>query len=145
VQFQRRGVVCVVDTDYVVLSTFAWRSHAQSRYRFRLISRRPMPCPSYQCNSALRTRPLRSRIVASPLSFRHRARPYARLSRARPRTPMPRAMGSTSVIWPMTVNSSISYCATRPGGVQSSCRTLEMTFWRVCDNKVDFVVRSSRQ
>jgi len=49
VPFKRGGVALVVDADDESWSRLSRRVHNQSKYRFRFISRRPMPCASYQC------------------------------------------------------------------------------------------------
>lgn len=75
---------------------------SQSKYRFRFISLFPMPWASYQCNSATRTRPLASRILATPLTLRQFPRPYIRWSRGKSRIPGPLAIVSISAIVPRT-------------------------------------------
>src|SRR5439155_1117232 len=60
-----------------------------------LISFLPMPCASYQCNSASQTVPSKRRTVAIPLSLRHFPRPYSRFKRRRSRTVVPDAIDST--------------------------------------------------
>jgi hypothetical protein len=67
-------------------------------YRFRLISRFPIPWASYQCNSARRVRPLAKRMSAIPFSFRQRPRPYCFRRRATSRMALPTAIGSMSVM-----------------------------------------------
>jgi hypothetical protein len=67
-------------------------------YRFRLISRFPIPWASYQCNSARRIRPLAKRMSARPFSLRQRPRPYCFRRRATSRMALPTAIGSMSVM-----------------------------------------------
>src|SRR5213076_1791761 len=60
----------------------SWRRH-QSRNRLIFIFTLPTPWASYQCSSARRTRPPRTRTAATPLSLRQRPAPCRRRRPAR--------------------------------------------------------------
>jgi hypothetical protein len=86
VQLEGNGVLRIINTDCESWSSSldSFFNH-QSRYRFRRISFLPIPWPSYQCNSAGRTRPLLNRTRAIPFNFLQRRPPYALFKRARSR------------------------------------------------------------
>ena len=71
-----------------------------ARSRLILNSFLPMPCASYQCNSAKPRVPPLTSMTATPFSFRQEPRPYAFHNRLRSRTPPPAAMTSMCVISP---------------------------------------------
>jgi len=73
---------------------------ADARSRLTLNSFLPMPCASYQCNSAKPRVPPLTSMTATPFSFRQEPRPYAFHNRLRSRTPPPAAMTSMCVISP---------------------------------------------
>src|SRR5437588_7312841 len=73
-------------------------SSPQSKYLLRFISRLPMPCASYQCNSASRILPLRKRTLATPFSFRHLPLPYILRNLVMSRILLPTAIALISVI-----------------------------------------------
>src|SRR5437588_6048853 len=81
--------------SFLSLSVF---SSPQSKYLLRFISRLPIPCASYQCNSANRILPLRKRTLATPFSFRHLPLPYRLRNLPKSRMLLPIAITSIFVI-----------------------------------------------
>nr|CAP48184.1 putative integron gene cassette protein [uncultured bacterium] len=72
----------------------------QPNRRLTLNSFLPMPCASYQCSSALTTRPLRRRISANPFILRHLALPWSFWRRFSSRIEPLTAIASTSLTSP---------------------------------------------
>jgi hypothetical protein len=68
------------------------------------MSRFPIPCASYQCNSTRRTRPFASRTVATPFSFRQRPGPWALIRNARTLRLGPCAITAVCSIGPRSSN-----------------------------------------
>src|SRR5829696_8123875 len=95
--FERGFVALVVEAHDEARPVVTLLPHRSSRKgSFSLNSLLPRPCASYQCTSASRIVPSRSRRLATPFSLRQRPLPYCLRSLARSRTPRPPAMVSTS-------------------------------------------------